>query len=571
MSHLDGGSALSVVEIVPAAPRLHLVTPPPADKRAAAPTGQTADRTDLRNAECLIEWLGADLRFVGTWSKGLAWDGTRWELDDVARWQQAAASTARTLFEDAITELKAANNAQNAERMEKARGALAWAAKSQGAPRLAAMVTLGRSFPSVIVKHTALDSHPWLLNVRNGTFDLRTGKLGPHQREHLITKLAPVEYDSRATAPTWEAFLERAMGGNPELVEFLQRLIGYALTGEVREHVLAFFHGDGANGKSTFLATIHAMLGDYATPAARKLLFRGRSDRHPTELATLYGRRFVTCSEIEEGLAFDEALVKDLTGGDRINARRMQEDEWSFDPTHKLFLAGNHKPSVRGDDEGIWRRMRLVPWDVVIPEGERDPELPTKLRAELAGVLRWSVEGCLAWQRHGLDAPTAVRAATREYREENDLLGQFFRDYLVFAPDATVSRRELRETYGRACQEAGTEPLGAKRFAARLRERGVTETTVRGEPRLVNGTLMRPVVHAWRGVRFATDEERACRTDESCSHVATCSDQSPASSQTPAHGSTNPEPPATSGYSDTNSIDEQDTFAAYVNREGICE
>jgi putative DNA primase/helicase len=520
--------------------------------------GKTADRTDLRNAEMLVDWYGDRLRFVATWGKGLAWDGARWQLDDEARWQQAAAYTARVMFDDAITEMQAANAAGDADRVAHARGSLAWAAKSQGAARLAAMATLARSFPTIVLKHTALDADPWLLNVANGTIDLRTGALREHRREDLITKLAPVAYDPKASAPTWLAFLERAMGGRGELVEFLQRLVGYALTGEVREHVLAFFYGGGANGKSTFLGTIHALLGDYATPGPRGLLFRSRGERHPTELASLHGRRFVTCSEIEEGLAFDEALVKDLTGGDPIECRRMREDFWRFDPTHKLFLAGNHKPTVRGDDEGIWRRMRLVPFTVTIPEGERDPELPAKLRAELPGILRWAVEGCVAWQRTGLEPPAAVREATKEYREENDLVGQFFRSHVIFAPACKVSRRDLRETYERACEEAGAEPLGAKRFAARLRDRGVTATSIRLGTRVVDG---------WKGCRLATDEERIA-ADIGSRDVGTRSEQLPVQPQFPAHEATNREPLTTSHYGPTDSNAEDD-FSSYVKREGL--
>ena len=222
------------------------------------------------------------------------------------------------------------------------------------------MVTLAKSIPSVAITHDQLNADPMLLNVETGTINLRTGLLREHRRKDLMTKIAPVCFDPNATAPTWDAFLARAMGDSGELVNYLQRMVGYALTGSVEEHVVGFLFGGGANGKSTFLSTIHAMLGDYASPAPGGLLFRSRGERHPTELASLHGRRFVTCSEIEEGQAFDEALVKDLTGGDPIECRRMREDFWMYQPSHKLFLGGNHKPSVKGDDEGIWRRMRLI-------------------------------------------------------------------------------------------------------------------------------------------------------------------------------------------------------------------
>jgi putative DNA primase/helicase len=240
-------------------------------------------------------------------------------------------------------------------------------------------------------------------------------------------------------------------------------------------------------------------MGDYATPAPRGLLFRSRGERHPTELASLHGRRFVTCSEIEDGQAFDEALTKDLTGGDPIECRRMREDFWLYWPTHKLWIAGNHKPFVMGDDEGIWRRMRLVPWTVMIPEGERDPELGAKLRAELPGILNRAIKGCLEWRSSGLESPAAVVAATRAYRTESDALGEFLRVYCAFQPGERVARKALRLVYETWCQESGSEPLGARRFAARLRERGVTDACVRTQDGPRDG---------WEGVRFSTDAER---------------------------------------------------------------
>ena len=377
---------------------------------------------------------------------------------------------------------------------------MAWATKSMSAKGIAAMIQLAQSLPGIVIHHARLDADPWLLNVDNGAIDLRTGCLRDHDRNDLCTKLAPVAYDPDASCPTWDAFLSRAMGGNSELVAYLQSLIGYSLTGVVREHVLAFFFGAGANGKSTFLSTIHAMLGDYASPAPRQLLFRTKGGEHPTGIASLYGKRFVTCSEIEEGLAFDEALVKDLTGGDPIEARRMREDFWTFLPSHTLIMAGNHKPTVRGDDEGIWRRMRLVPWTVTIPEAERDPELPEKLKAELPGILAWAVRGCLGWQKaNGLKQPEAVREATTEYRKESDALGQFLALHVRFDPEGRCVRKELRERYEEWCKESGYEPLGAKRFTSRVKQDGGSRTSVK--------TVMGPR-DGWKGVRFSTDTEK---------------------------------------------------------------
>jgi putative DNA primase/helicase len=497
--------------------------PPPPPPGEPAEGGITADYTDLRNSEHLVEWHGSVLRFIGTWQKWLAWDGARWNMDDLGRSFECAKEVSRRLmseahdeYKKAHEEVKSAKESGDKERQSRAKdnvglaeSAMKHATKSQGSGRLAAMLDVSRSDPRVALHHDVLNVEPMTVNVLNGTINLRTGELKPHKQEDLITKIVPVEYDPSAKAPIWEAFLMRVMDGKEELVSFLQRAIGYGLTGCVHEHVLFFCYGNGANGKSTFLGTVHSLLGDYAVAAPRGLLFRARNERHPTELASLHGRRFVTCSEIEDGQAFDESLTKDLTGGDPITARRMREDFWTFPPTHKLWLAGNHRPVVRGDDEGIWRRMRLIPFTVTIPEPDRDTSLPEKLRAELPGILAWSVQGALQWAKGGLRAPDIVRDATAAYRAENDVLGQFFRERVVVKKGETVPRSELRSAYELWCQEIGAEPLGARRLASRLRERAAAEGVTLKETSMnvpLNGKNY--PVSAWNGIRLLKDVER---------------------------------------------------------------
>jgi putative DNA primase/helicase len=462
--------------------------------------GKTATCSDVGNAERFVKKHGDAVRYVTTWGAWVSWDGSRWASDASCGVEALAKETARDICEWSTTKLADAIKLGNTDKTKRAEALVKWATKSQSSQRLAAMTQVARSTPSIAVAHTRLDSDPMLLNVANGTVDLRTGALRKHDARDLLTKIAPVVFDDRATCPTFDAFLLKVMGGNAELVDYLARIVGYALTGEVRDHVLVFFYGaTGANGKSTFLGTMQVMLGDYAAPASRGLLFSGKGE-HPTALAALCGKRFVTCSEIQDGQQFDEALVKDLTGGDQITARRMREDPWTYSPTHKLFIAGNHKPQVRGDDGGIWRRIKLVPWTVTIPEAERDTHLPEKLRAELPGIMAWAVRGCLAWQERGLDTPKAVRDATAAYRDESDTLGQFFRLSVVFERDASVARKEIREAYELFCSENGAAPFGAMRFAQRLREHGVSEKSIHLGPKCING---------WKGVRLALEAERA--------------------------------------------------------------
>lgn len=473
--------------------------------------------TDLFNAECFVADHRDRLRFVATWGKWLVFDGKRWTQDESGRAFDLAKRTVRGGYTKASDECRAAQEALTragedeelrdvaAKRLNEAQLLYTWAKRSHDASRIRDMVSLAKSAPELALVHGQLDADPWALNVANGTLDLRTGELRPHDPRDLVTKLAPVVFDPRATCPTWEAFVSRAMGGSAELVAYLRRLTGYSLTGVIREHVLAFCFGSGANGKSTFLNALHEALGDYSGRAPRTLLFRSRGERHETELTTLFSARFVVCPEVAEDADFDEALVKDLTGGDPITARRMREDFWSFAPTHKLWIAGNHLPRVRGSDEGIWRRIRLIPWTVTIPREERDATLPEKLRAELPGILNWAVRGCLEWQAEGLGDPLAVTQATAGYREQSDPLREFFDWACVFHADARMPRARLRETYEHWCEEIGAEPLGARRFANGLAARAVTGGPIRCAGKVVNG---------WRGVRLTTDEEREKRAKE---------------------------------------------------------
>jgi putative DNA primase/helicase len=244
------------------------------------------------------------------------------------------------------------------------------------------------------------------------------------------------------------------------------------------------------------------MLGEYACAAPRDLLFEDRhGQRHPEEIARLYGKRLAVCAEVGEHVTVDEAKVKDLTGGDAVSCRRMRENSWDLVPTHTLFMSGNHKPTVRGDDLGIWRRIRLVPWTVTVAEDDVDRDLPAKLAAERSGILRWAVNGCLEWQRIGLVEPEAVLAATREYREESDVLGEFMAGYVIFGADERCAREELRKRYEGWCEEIGYRPVGAKKLGQRLREKGCEPANIRVAGRFKNG---------WKGCRMRTELEVKC-------------------------------------------------------------
>lgn len=449
------------------------------------PGGLTADCSDVRNAERLIGWFGSNLRHVGKWNKWLTWDRTRW-AENPKRALAAAVRTSRMMLDEATLQLTDAEatfdlvrtrDVEDPARLEAeeayaaAKKYYAWAICSQSRAAITAMLDLAAADSSVAVGHDQLDADGMLLNCINGTVDLRTAELVAHRREDLCTMSSPVAYDPDATCPTWDRFVAQAMADSAHMIAYLQRVVGYLISGSVKEHALFFFHGGGANGKSTFTNTILALLGDdLAGPAPRDMLFAGKQE-HATREASLYRKRFVLCSEIGEGKRLDEALVKDLTGGDKVTARRMREDFWSFDPTHKIAISGNHKPIITGTDEGIWRRLRFVPWLVTIPKEQRDKDLPAKLLAELPGILAWAVRGCLEWQRQGLADPQAVTDATDGYRLDSDALGEFFQQ-IVFGPDVPecrVAKARLMGAYKAWCEAEGHAALGARRLTERVR------------------------------------------------------------------------------------------------------
>lgn len=450
--------------------------------------------TDLGNTYRLIRQYGGDLRHVTGWG-WLAWDGARWQRDDKPAYVMSKAvalglyGDAQDLLGQARKHLETAQRAaelgdgkaeaiaqDRAKDLQGRAAALAsWAKASQSRGKIEAAVKLAESEPSVSATSEDFDADPWLLNCANGTIDLRTGELRPHTRGDLLTRLAPVPYDPTAICPTWDAFLTHIMGGNADMLGFLQRAVGYSLTGSVQEQCLFFPYGGGANGKSTFLKAILSMLGrDYAKQAAPELLTVGQ-DRHPTELADLAGVRFVASIEVAEGKRLAEALVKQLTGGDPVKARLMRQDFFQFDPAFKIWLAANHKPVVKGTDFAIWRRIRLIPFTVTIPEAEQDKRLGDKLHAELAGILAWAVRGCLAWQRDGLGVPATVTAATEAYRAESDELAGFLEERIDLEERGQEQAGPLYRAYHDWAEANGLKDkdiLTNVKFGRQLTERG---------------------------------------------------------------------------------------------------
>jgi len=425
--------------------------------------GDTEPNTDLGNARRLIALHGADLRYVQAWRSWLVWDGRRWVKDETGEVERYYKEVLSDLY------LRAASLAGVSLEKE-AKALWAFAGRSATDARLNSTLALAATEPEVAVRANAFDRDPWALNVLNGTLDLQTGELRPHRREDLITKLAPVAYDPDAKAERWQRFLDEVFV-DPELIAFVRRAIGYTLTGDTGEECVFFAHGTGANGKTKFFEALAATLGsDYARTAAFDTFLeqRRQAGAASPDLARLQGARLVQTSEAAGGRAFDAATLKLLAGGDTVAVRRLYEEEFEFRPEFKIWMRANHKPRVTEQTEAFWRRMRLISFEVTIPEGERDKDLLDKLTTEAAGILAWAVRGAAEWRKGGLKPPKKVIAATEAYREESDILGEFITDRCTEDPEAWTATTPLYkafedwwiENHGRAERAPGLSTFG---------------------------------------------------------------------------------------------------------------
>jgi len=423
--------------------------------------------TDLGNAERLASQFGDRLRYCYERKRWLFWTGQVWEWDWGNNIKALAKLAVRNIYQEAADE-------PNKKRREE----LANHAKSSESDhRINAMISLTESELGIPVKVTELDTNPWLFNCLNGTIELKTGLLLTHRKEDLLTIIVPVEYHAGAPHPQWLTFLEQVTNGNSELAKYLQCAVGYSLTGDTKSQVLFFLYGLGNNGKSTFVTTIRKLTGGYGERVNTDLfIVKDKNTGGPKEaLANLKGKRYVVASEIEDGKRLAVSLIKDMTGGETIKADRKYEHEIEYQPTHKLWIVGNHKLVITDTTLSIWRRVKLIPFTVTIPDNEIDPDLPSKLEAELPGILAWAIKGCLDWQHYGLPEPETVTTATASYRHEQDILGDFIEDCCILEPLASISKADLKSEYERWCNDNNIDSVSPRTFRSRLIEKGITD------------------------------------------------------------------------------------------------
>ena len=411
-------------------------------------------------ANTIVQRRAADLRFVPERGQYLVWNRGMWQPD--------ALLLAESIINDELGNIGGKLAIQGSTPRE-VRANEAKAVSICSAARASSVATKVKAHRGIAVAISALDHDPWILNTPAGIVDLKTGTLRAASPDALCTKSTAVAPNFGGECPRWLRFLSEATNGDQELVGYLQRLCGYALTGSTREQQLTFIFGPGLNGKSVFLNVLSGVLGDYARVAAMDTFTASYNEKHSTDVASLLGARLVTASETDQGKRWDEARLKSLTGGELVTARFMRQDNFTFMPQFKLVFVGNHQPEIRNTDAAMRRRIHMVPFIHTPPEVDR--ELGRKLREEWPAILAWMIQGCLEWQSQGLTAPTSVNLSTEEYFRDEDAYGRWIADCLVESEDGIVMTKELyqswREWAGTQGEYVGSQLRMAKALVAR--------------------------------------------------------------------------------------------------------
>jgi len=414
--------------------------------------------TDLGNADRLVGAYADMMRYCPQTKRWYIWDGRKW-AEDWGRVYEFAKATVRGMKDVPEVDVPP-------EKL------VAHAIRSESEWSLRAMVALARTDARVAVMPEVMDSDQWAFNCANGVVNLRTGKLEAQRADGVMhTKCSPIEYKPGALCARWEAFLAQTFCGNAAMVRYVQKAVGYSLTGSTREQVVFFCYGVGNNGKSTLLEAVRGIMGDYAANTNSSTFMQKSSGAIRNDIARLKNRRFVTATEVAQGKHLDEVVIKQLTGEDMTTARFLYSEEIEFRPAFKIWMAGNHKPAVSGTDHAIWRRMRLLPFEHVVGREQRDPELAAKLRAEAEGILAWAVRGAMLWQLEGLGMPEVVAAATLKYREEMDGIGFFIVEKCVMHPVLTADETGLYNVYCQWATASGEAPMAKDAWWKKLVER----------------------------------------------------------------------------------------------------
>ena len=442
--------------------------------------------TDVGNARRLVDLMDGNVRYEPASRHWFAWDGARWALDDDGHIIRLAKQVADQLLSAA----KSISDSDISKRQS------AFALRSQAHPRITAMIDLAKSEPGVAIKFEAFDRAPHILNCVNGMIDLRSGKLMPHDRQALITQLINFTYRPDAECPIFEKFMRSILSDDQELFDYVHQAVGYSATGETREQCLFFLHGDGANGKSTFLNSIRTLLGGYAKHTPTDTLI-SKSGSASNDLARLAGSRFVTASEANADQKVADALLKQITGDEPIVARFLFKEFVTFQPQFKLFIATNQLPQINGSDPAMWRRIRTIPFSRVFKPEEQDRDLGNKLASESEGILAWIVGGAKTWYDTGLITPSSVKQANSEYRAEMDSVGQFIEERCRIDAGAKYPASDLYSLYRSHANDNGRDEVSATMFGRTLSTRGFPPVKQGGSKFRVGLTLNTQLMGGW--------------------------------------------------------------------------
>ena len=428
-------------------------------------------------ADRLADQFGELLRFDASHQAWMVWTDTHWEKDETGFVVECMKKVATRMKEVEVPVMRAQIQNYGDHFTLRAKELDADAKRLHSKNAICAALALAQSLPQLVTKHSHYDADPLLLNCLSGTVDLRDGSLRSHNRGDLITNITRIPLaETSEGCPRWKRFLLEIMQDDVEMVSYLQRMVGYILTGSTQEQVFFLLHGTGANGKSVFLNVLHRLLGDYGKVADfTTFLDMNRGGAPRNDLAGFAGKRLVVASESAQGKQLDETVMKQFTGGDVISARMLYKDFVEFKPVGKLLLATNHKPKVQGTDYGIWRRMRLIPFLASFKDEQRDPHLEQKLMEEMPAILRWAVEGCIQWRAVGLGMPKAIEEAVKEYQSSMDTFQHFLDDICETGDNHKESSQRLYDAYKIWAQNSGMRfPMTQPVFNSTLAQRGFT-------------------------------------------------------------------------------------------------
>ena len=428
--------------------------------------------TDVTNCNYFLFAYKDRIRFCTTWNKFLIWNGTCWQTDTRNKVEGLCVSFIHKMYRG----MRYINDLQLLKDFEK------HLIKSESFRRIQALIGLLKLSEEIIVEDHELDTDEYLFNVNGITLNLKTGKGLEPGPKNLITKKSNFIYEKEAKCPTWEMFLLQIFNNDLKLIKFIQKAMGYALSGDVSEQCLFILWGTGANGKSTFLNVLLKLFGDYACSTMIETFMKKNSEQS-NDLARLKGARLVTTSEIEQGKQISESLIKSVTGEDSLTARFLYGEYFSFKPTFKIFMATNHKPKIRGADNGIWRRIKMIPFNVTIPPEQRDKNLTEKLIAENSGILNWLLQGYTMWRKEGLsEEPDAIREANTEYRMDMDSVGTFIVECLMInlSEDCRLPTKFLYDAYLKWCSRNNERAMSQKWLALRMQEKGFRRLATNG-------------------------------------------------------------------------------------------